>query len=157
MKYFAPLLIAFLFATQSSAQKVTFNGDTAFVDGVAQFLFMKEDCIWGNCNYRIRSFDGTDLIFITSNSYIDKSTISETNKEGTTVWFFEWTFLASEKQIETAHINEKKLVKLIYNNGLIKDSKIDAEQERKFVLVNGKKYSEKRDGQKQPQVIIIKE
>ncbi len=125
--------------------KVVTSLDTIFVGGTPYALMIEDESsvLWVK-NYMIYGLDGTDLIFISNDSY-DKPNPAMTSTNGIEkVSYRIFKFLESEEECEIRWTIGLDLDEVIAKNNLIKDNGINQEAAHKFVIKNGKKFSEEK-------------
>lgn len=125
--------------------KVVTSLDTIFVGGTPYAVMVVDESsvLWMK-NYTIYSLDGTDLIFISYDSY-DKPNPSMTSNNGLEkVTYRIFKFLESEEECEIRWTLGLDLDEVIAKNNLVKDNGINQEAAHKFVIKNGKKFSEEK-------------
>lgn len=147
------VLLFSAFAAQAEKQKITFNEDTVLVDGVRYCILERKSGPSGD--YVVKSLDGKEQIYLKLLDYNDPSKVNQSNPTGRET-YFEVTFLGSEQKCEVDAPGGKKwTAKIIVDNQLLKGNEVDAAAEKKFILINGTKFSERKRALGGPDVIII--
>ncbi|CAN5917299.1 hypothetical protein BH11BAC7_BH11BAC7_14960 [soil metagenome] len=155
MKKYCVLILLFLTATltvSAQKQKITLDDDTIMVDGQQYGILEKKMGV--GFHYTVRSMDGKELMYLLFLEFNDPSEINSANPKGN-VPYFEVTFLGSGKKCEIPTATKKGLAKMIVENNLLKGNDVDAEAEKRFILINGTKFSEQKQSLQGPKVIII--
>lgn len=125
--------------------KVVTSLDTIFVGGTPYAVMLEDESsvLWVK-NYTIYSLDGTDLIFISNDSY-DKPNPAMTSTNGIEkVSYRIFTFLETEEECEIRWTLGLDLDEVIAKNNLINGNELNKEAAHKFVIKNGKKFSEEK-------------
>lgn len=136
--------LSFLLAFVASAQKqkVSFNEDTVLVDEVPQFILIKGKGM--SFDFSVKNLKGEDLFFMQFLEFNNPNKINNANPKGR-VTYFEFTFFNDKQKCENIGASTKKgIAKMIVENNLVLDQKVNQEAENKFVLVNGMKFSEEK-------------
>ncbi len=150
VRYLMPLIFFLGVVVPSSAQKYDQKkySDIVTKDGVDYLKIETKGCGFGQqCAFHIYDAAGTKVIIVTMESFEDPAAVSKSDPEGT-VRFSTYIFPTLEKKAEYAYVRGKahKLVKDIDSNELIRDGMLNEEAVNEFVLVNGMKFSQQRDG-----------
>lgn len=141
------------FSAYAQKQKVTVDDDTIKVDGHNYAIIEKKSGL--AFDFTIKSLDGKEQIFFKMLEYNDPQEVNSGNPKGR-VTYFEVTFLNSGNKCEVMCPGTKKgTAKIVVENALIKDNAVDPDAEKKFILINGTKYSERRKALERPDIIII--
>jgi len=144
-----PLFLILGAATTSTAQKYEQKkgSDMVTKDG-KEFLRMEtKGCGFGQpCTFHVYDAAGTKVIIITMESFKDPAEVGPNDREGW-VYFSTYYFPTLDKKAEYAFVRSKadKLAKDIDSNGLFQDGFLNMEAVNEFVLVNGTKFSQRRD------------
>lgn len=151
MKY-ALLLISLVIYFSAIAQKAKIDDDIAYIDGMEYVRW--ESKMLGN-EISVKSLtDNEELIFLSSQQYNDQTQATASNPQGR-VAYYEVVFVPLNKKCEITSNFPKALLKLIYNNSLIKDNKLDEAKVDAFILKYGTKFSDRRKSSSSPVNIII--
>jgi hypothetical protein len=149
----AVMFFAVTFSVQAQKQKITFDEDTILVDGVRYGILERKNGPSGD--YIVKTLDGKEQIYLKLLDYNDPAKVNQSNPNGRET-YFEVTFLNTEAKCEVDAPGGKKWVaKIIVDNQLLKGNEVDAAAEKKFILINGTKFSERRNALGGPKVIII--
>ncbi len=139
------LLLAFtLFSLALSfgqKEKISIDKKIVSVNGVPVFELDVTD----NANsIKVSNLDGKELIFFKGLDFYDSQEITSGNPKGRVI-YYETTFMNDQRQCEL-HIPgmRKAFVKFILENKLIVDGEVNVEAEDRLILINGKKFSERR-------------
>jgi hypothetical protein len=155
MKKVPVLILLFLlagFTAQAQKQKVTIDDDTIKVDGHPYGIIERKGIVF---DFTIKSLDGKEQIYLKYMEFYDPHEVSSANPKGT-VNYFEVTFLNSGGKCEVmTAANKKGVAKIIVENNLLKDNAVDPDAEKKFIMINGTKYTEQKKSLEGPKVIII--
>lgn len=141
MKYLTLLTVLLFFGVNSIAQKAKIKDDVAYIDGVAYVNYKK-----GNManEASVMALDSsTEEVFISFQDYTDPNKVSKSNPEGKVRWV-EINFLTLGIKCEVDSRGHKGLVKLLYENGVYQDGKLNEEAAKRFVQKYGSKFSENR-------------
>lgn len=155
MKKLLPFLLLLLVSPVfAQKQKVDFDNDTIFVNKAPYATLIKSAGTTGS-DLSLRTLDGKEQIFFKFLEYSHPSKANSGNPTGRII-YFEVTFFNDGQKCEIRHYaSKKKLAEFIVENGLISGNTVDAEAEKRFVMVNGKTFSAERDRLMAPDVIII--
>lgn len=157
MKLFNTLFLLLLFTgvSYSQKQKVTLEDDTIQVDGKNYAIIEKKSGL--AFDFTIKTLDGKEQIYFQFLEFNNPNKINSGNPKGR-VTYYEVTFFSSGQKCEVQSPGAKKgVAKLVVENNLIKENEVDAESEKKFILIHGMKYSKERETLNGPSVIIIKD
>lgn len=124
------------------AQKVDVDDGVVTVDGISYCKLVKKECKLGLCDFSVQSLDGTEVAFIKWMDYHDEDRRQQANPEGR-ILFYDWTFLGSGAKCETDQMSQKNLAKILVDGPLFKDGALNPDGEKKIVLVNGLRHSER--------------
>ena len=156
MKKISILILLFLiagFSAHAQKQKVTIDDDTIKVDGHPYGIIEKKNGL--STDYTVKSLDGNEQIFFKFLEYNDPNEVNSGNRQGR-VTYFQVSFFNSGGKCEIGVPATKKAVaKSIVENGLIKDNAVDPDAEKKYILINGTRFSQRRNQLAGPKVIII--
>ncbi|MBK7554001.1 MAG: hypothetical protein IPI55_05255 [Flavobacteriales bacterium] len=141
MRYLLLLVVLFSFASVR-AQKVDVDDGIVAVDGTPYCKLVKKDCKLGLCDFSVQTLDGTEIAFIKWREYNDKDKQMQSNPNGR-VLFYDWTFLGTGAKCETDQISAKNVAKILVDGPLMKDGVLNPDGEKKIVLVNGMRHSER--------------
>lgn len=99
------------------------------------------------CTHYVYDATGTKVIIVTIDSFKDPAEVKQSNPNGN-VTFSTYIFPTLDKRAEYAYVRGKaeKLVKDIDSNDLIIDGLLNEEAVNEFVLINGMRFSQQRDG-----------
>ncbi|MEO8068669.1 MAG: hypothetical protein ABI599_13320 [Flavobacteriales bacterium] len=138
------LLLPFLFFMfiAVNAQKVDVDDGIVSVDGTPYCKLVKKDCKLGLCDFSVQALDGTEVAFLKWREYNDKDKRQQSNPNGR-VLFYDWAFLTSGAKCETDQISQKNVAKILVDGPLFKNGALNADGEKKIVLVNGTRHSER--------------
>jgi hypothetical protein len=154
MKKYVFLTVLFLlsvFTVSAQKQKITFDEDTILVDGVRYGILSKG---MNRGDYSLKSLDGKEQIYLKFLEYNDPTKVNSSNPTGRET-YLEVIFLNSGAKCEVDYHTKKHIAKVIVDGHLLKNNEIDAEAEKKFILINGTKFSDRRRELGGPDVIII--
>lgn len=135
------LLTVLLVSTVAFGQKVKLEETTAFVDDVEYINYEKKNMA-NDASVRGLKADHEEL-FLTFQSYVDPNQITKSNPEGKVRWV-EFNFLDLGIKCEVPSHTHKAMVKMIYDNNLFVDGKIDPAAAERFVSKYGMKFTEAR-------------
>ncbi len=136
-----------------SAQKVSVNDGLIKVDNNAYAKIQKAKGL--SVDFTISSINSEELIFFKFREFNNPNKVTKSNPKGR-VTYYEITFLKSGSKCEMDCNSTKKAVaKVVVENKLIAENKINVESERNFILKNGTRFSEERKVLEGPNVIII--
>jgi hypothetical protein len=142
-------LIFLLLATGTDAQSLEYDKKKKMITvggtPVAKMYRKKGDMLGINKNFDIQSLGGEKLIFfkfytktrVTGRRY-DNTRNRWVNEEESTIWY-EITFIPSGNKVNMKRsmgLSAKGVLKLLQNNRLIKDNKINPEGETNFININ---------------------
>jgi hypothetical protein len=142
-------LIFLLLATGTDAQSLEYDKKKKMITvggtPVAKMYRKKGDMLGINKNFDIQSLEGEKLIFfkfytktrVTGRRY-DNTRNRWVNEEESTIWY-EITFIPSGNKVNMKRsmgLSAKGVLKLLQNNRLIKDNKINPEGETNFININ---------------------
>lgn len=134
------------------AQKVKFDEGLVFVDEMDWAKWS------GNKLSNDRSISSLttdeELIFLRWDDFYDPSEVSAANKDGKNR-YVEINFLTLGKKCEVPVDMPKGIVKLLYENKVLVDSKIQPENVERMIAKYGMKYTERRKELNSPVNIII--
>ncbi|MEO5645003.1 MAG: hypothetical protein ABIQ40_10950 [Bacteroidia bacterium] len=151
--FFTLLLLTISLTINAQKQKVTVDNDTIKVDGTPYGIIEKKSAL--KSDYTIKSLDGKEQIFLSGQEFDDPTKINSGNPKGT-VRYFEVTFLNSGRKCEVEIASTKKgVAKIVVENHLLKGNEVDSDAEKKFIVVNGTKFTERKNQLAAPKVIII--
>ncbi|MEO5642898.1 MAG: hypothetical protein ABIQ40_08950 [Bacteroidia bacterium] len=106
-------------------------------------------------DYTVKTLDGKEQIFLSSQEFNDPTKVNSGNPEGK-VHYSEVTFLNSGGKCEIdMPISKKAVAKIVVENHLLKGNEVDADAEKKFISIKGTKFSERKNVLNGPKVIII--
>ena len=156
MKKYLVLFLVFA-ATQavfSQKAKITFNGDTAVVDGKPFVILAKKGGL--SADLKVKSLNGTALINFNFQEYDNPNKINSGNPKGR-VTYFEITFLdATGGKCEADVFSSKKAItKLLLEEELIAGNELNPTSVKNFIAIRGTKFSEEKAALNGPKVIII--
>ncbi|MFZ1687300.1 MAG: hypothetical protein WAU70_07760 [Flavobacteriales bacterium] len=132
----------FSMSTLLHAQKVDVDDGIVTVDGTPYCKLVKKDCKLGLCDFSVQGPDGTEVAFLKWREYNDKDRRQQSNPNGR-ILFYDWTFLGTGAKCETDQISQKNVAKILVDGPLFKDGALSADGEKKIVLVNGMRHSER--------------
>ena len=141
MRYLLLTVLLFVFASVH-AQKVDVDEGIVTVDGTAYCKLVKKDCKLGLCDFSVQTLEGTEVAFIKWREYEDKDKRQQSNPNGR-ILFYDWTFLGSGAKCETDQVSQKNVAKILVDGPLFKDGAVNADGERKIVLVHGTRHSDR--------------
>lgn len=128
-------------------QKVKVDDGVATVDGVEYVMWDLKNM--GN-EVSVKELNGTEeVLFIIYRNYSDPSRVSNANPEGKVRWE-ELNFLTLGIKCEVQSMGQKGLIKLLYENEVFIDGKLNEANARKLVSKYGTNYSDNR-----PAAVII--
>lgn len=126
MKQLLFVLMNFLFFAPIFSQDFKIKDGKATVDGLPYCTIIEDGGL--SKRYTIKSLDNKELLFVKSESLI---------VDGQSIFFYTMTVFETEENFEIGFVSlrmSKFLVKSMYENGVIKDNKIDEEGLKKFKL-----------------------
>ncbi len=126
MKQLLFVLTNFLFFVPIFSQDVKIKDNKATIDGTPYCMIIEDGGL--SKRYTIKSLDDKELFFVKAESLI---------VNGQSVVFYTMTILDTEENFEISLLSlrmGKLLVKTLYENGVIKDNKIDEEGLKKFKI-----------------------
>lgn len=137
------ILFCLTFVSMLSAfgQKVKIDENIASVDGV-EYIYYEKKNMANDASVHGLSTDHEE-IYLTYQSYNDPSQASKANPEGKIRWI-EVNFLDLGIKCEIPNNTHKAVVKMIYENNLFTDGKVDPESAERFVSKYGTKFSDNR-------------
>lgn len=144
MKNACLLLLLALFSISTSfsqKEKISINKNLVSVNNVPVFELDVTDN--GN-SIKLSNLDGKELAFFKGLDFYDSQEITSGNPKGRVI-YYETTFMNDQRQCEL-HIPgmRKAFVKFILENKLVVNGEINVEAEDRLILINGKKFSERR-------------
>lgn len=140
------------FSVYAQKQKVTIEDDTIKIDGKNYAIIEKKGGM--GMQFSVKSLDGKEQIFFNMLEFNDPQERNSSNPQGR-VTYFEVTFMNSGGRCEVMGVGKKGLAKMVVENNLIKDNSVDADAEKRFIMINGTKYSERKKVLDSPDIIII--
>jgi hypothetical protein len=157
MKKYFLLTVLFLIVTstiKAQKQKITVDNDTIKVDGTAYGIIEKKNAL--QSDYTVKSLDGKEQIFFKYQEFNDPAKADNYGNPQGKVTYFEVTFLNSGGKCEMDIAATKKgVAKVVVENHLLKGNEVDSDAEKKLILINGSKFSERQNALNAPKVIII--
>lgn len=117
-------------------------------DGADYMRIETKGCGFGQtCAHHVYDAAGNKVIIVTIESFKDPAAVNQSNPNGN-VFFGTYIFPTLNQKAEYAYARGKaaKLAKDIDSNELIRDGVLNEEAVNEFVLVNGMKFSQQRDG-----------
>src|SRR4051812_33039433 len=152
--FFTLLFLVTGFSAYAEKQKVTVDGDTILVNDKPYGIIEKER--GADMGFTVRSMDGKEQINFKQFQFNDPTEINSANPKGT-VSYFAVTFMVSGNKCEIRAVATKKnMAKAIVDNNLLTPTGVDAEAERRYILLNGSKYSERQKALGAPTIIIVR-
>jgi len=150
VRSFIALLLLLGAALPATAQKYDQKKDSDMVtkDGADYMRIETKGCGFGQtCAHHVYDAAGNKVIIVTIESFKDPAEVKQSNPSGN-VTFSTYIFPTLDKKAEYAYVRAKaeKLAKDIDSNELIQDGLLNEEAVNEFVLVNGMKFSQQRDG-----------
>lgn len=150
--YFLLLLTG---VSYSQKQKVTLEDDTIQVDGKNYAIIEKKSGM--SFDFTIKTLDGKEQIYFQFLEYNNPNKINSGNPKGR-ITYYEVTFFGTGQKCEVQSPGTKKgVAKLVVENNLITANEVNAESEKKLILIHGMKYSKEKETLNGPSVIIIKD
>jgi hypothetical protein len=144
MKKLFSLLLLVVASFSVSAQKVSYDDDTIYVDKTPYAVLEKSGGSLSS-DMSLKSLDGKEQVYFKFLEYNDRQKINSSNPQGRII-YFEVTFFGDGQKCEIRHYaSKKKLAELIVENKLLNGNAVDADSEKRFVTINGKTFSEQRD------------
>lgn len=132
---------------QQSREKnnVVTSLDTIFVGGTPYAVMIADDGAGlGVKDYTIYNLEGLDLIYISHDGY-DKPNPAMTSTNGLEkVIYRTFKFLETEEECEIKWTLGQDLDEIIAKNNLLNGNELNKEAAHKFVVKNGKKFSEEK-------------
>jgi hypothetical protein len=148
-------LLVITISAFSQKQKITVDDDIIKADGVDYAKIEKKSGL--SFDFTIKSLDGTDLIYFKFMEYNNPNKVNSGNPNGR-VTYYEVIFFGSGEKCEVQSPGTKKgVAKIVAENNLVKENAVDAEAEKKFILISGSNYSKEKESLNDPKVIIIKD
>ncbi len=136
------LIISFLLLGSTVfGQKIKIDGDLATVDGADYIYYLKTNMA-NNASVKGLAADHEEM-FLTYLSYNDPAEVSKSNPQGAVRWI-EVNFLDLGIKCEIPSNTHKAVVRLLYENNIFVDGKVDPEAARRFVAKYGLRYTENR-------------
>jgi hypothetical protein len=135
------LIAALLISTISMAQKVKLEETMAYVDEV-EYIYYEKQNMANDASVKGLKADHEEL-FLKYLSYTDPNEITKANPEGKVRWV-EFNFLDLGVKCEVENHTHKAMVKLIYENNLFVDGKLDQAAAQRFVSKYGTRFSDNR-------------
>ena len=136
------LTLLFFMFVSVHAQKVDVDDGIVTVDGTPYCKLEKKDCKLGLCDFSVQTLEGTEVAFIKWREYNDKDKRQQSNPNGR-ILFYDWTFLGSGAKCETDQVSQKNVAKILVDGPLFKDSVLNADGEKKIILVHGMRHSDR--------------
>jgi hypothetical protein len=145
-----PLILFLGLIVPATAQKYEQAKDSDMVtkDGKDYLKVETKGCGFdATCTHYVYDAAGTKVIIVTIDSFKDPAEVKQSNPNGN-VTFSTYIFPTLDKRAEYAYVRGKaeKLVKDIDSNDLIIDGLLNEEAVNEFVLINGMRFSQQRDG-----------
>lgn len=149
LRHLVPLLLVFGMTMPTMAQKYEQKkgSDMVTKNGVDYLRIETKGCGFGQpCTFHVFDATGQKVIIITMESFKDPAEVGPNDRDGQ-VYFSTYHFPTLDKKAEYASVRSKaeKLAKDIDSNGLFNDGILNEEAVNEFVLVNGSKFSQRRD------------
>lgn len=137
-------------AVPATAQKYDQAKDSDMVtkDGKDYLKVETKGCGFdATCTHYVYDAAGAKVIIVTIDSFKDPAEVKQSNPNGN-VTFSTYIFPTLDKRAEYAYVRGKaeKLVKDIDSNDLINEGLLNEEAVNEFVLINGMRFSQQRDG-----------
>lgn len=137
-------------AVSGTAQKYDQKKDSEIVtkDGVDYLRIETKGCgFTPDCAHHVYDAEGKKIIIVMIESFKDPAAVNQSNRDGN-VSFSTYLFPTLDKKAEYVYVRAKadKLTKDIDRNDLIQDGLLNEEAVNEFILVNGMKFSQQRDG-----------
>lgn len=142
------LLMLLGFSTTSNAQKVKIKNEIATVDGEDYVKVISPPMVNEVSIYELNSED--EIIFMQYFNYSDPSKVSNGNPQGMVRWV-EVKFLNENLVCEISTRTPKGLIKVLYENNIFVDGKLNVENAQKFVTKYGTSFTDNK-----PATIIIR-
>ncbi len=139
-KLFALSLLLVSLASFGQKQKIKFDNDTAFVDGVPYVIFEE---VRGTTTRKVKSLTGKDLIILRLDSYVHAKYVNSVNKSGEVV-YYEFQFMNDKRVCETYAQPRKGIVKTLLENELIENNEVNVTAEDAFISLHGTRFSEEK-------------
>ncbi|MDD2983440.1 MAG: hypothetical protein PHQ74_08630 [Crocinitomicaceae bacterium] len=128
-------------STFAQKDKISIDKNIVTVNGVAVFELDVTDN--GN-SIKLSNLDGKELAFFKGLDFYDSQEITSGNPKGRVI-YYETTFMNDQRQCELSIPGMRKaFVKFILENKLVVDGEINVAAEDRLILINGKKFSERR-------------
>lgn len=124
-----------------NAQKVKIDDDIAYVDDVEYCKYVRKNMA-NEADIKGMNAD-RDEIFMSFQSYIDPNEVSKSNPEGKVRWI-ELNFLELGIKCEVQSNTHKWIVKLLWENNIFVDGKLDPEAARRIVSKYGTRFTDNR-------------
>lgn len=119
--------------------------DTIFVGGSPYAVMIADEgSNLGVKDYTVYSLDGVDLIYISHDGYDKPNPAMTTNNGLERVIYRIFTFLETEEVCEIKWTLGQDLDEIIAKNNLISENVLNKEAAHKFVIKNGKRFSEEK-------------
>ncbi len=151
------LLLGLMFfgAENTFAQKVKYDNDTVSVDGKPYAIMKKKNVGPMRNDYVVSALTGTELIYFKS---VLRDWYGTGFKYGSgQEMFYEVNFIATGNKADLKHYTGSGFAKLIVENNLVKDNAVDAESEKRFILLNNGSLASVRNAtpaEPQPAVVV---
>jgi len=145
MKYLRLSLIVLFISINLHAQKVKISKEVVSIDKVEMYLMVKTS--YDRFSFSIKNLEGEEIFFVKAESYKDSKEVSQHNKDGS-VSYFSILDVKTNKVIfehELSIGSKKRLFKLIYNEELIKNGKLNEDVAERLSIRIGKPFSRKRE------------
>ncbi|MEO5641874.1 MAG: hypothetical protein ABIS12_01035 [Bacteroidia bacterium] len=147
------LLLSVSLTMNAQKQKITLDNDTIKVDGVAFGIIEKKSAL--KSDYTVKTLDGKEQIFLSGQEFNDPTKVNSGNPDGK-MRYLEVTFLNSGGKCEIVMpFGKKGVAKIVVENHLLKGNEVDTDAEKKFISINGTKFSDRKNVLNGPKVIII--
>lgn len=148
MKIKLSIFFAFIFLF-SQAQNIDIDKEIIKVDKIPYAKIAKKNVGIMRNDYIISTIDGVELIYF-------KCELAEYNgvgyMYGNNKLIYQVYFTQSKHKVYIEHLNLKEAAKLVVENKLLKDNKIDLEAEKRFILLNNGTWEE--DDKKDKNIVI---
>lgn len=137
--------------TVSVDSKIRLENDTIYVEKKPYAALVRVGLVTIG-DLSLRSLDGKELAYFKSRDY----SVSTGPGTSTTVNYYEVTFMGDYQQCEVDFLYPPKyMAAQIVENNLVKGNAIDPDAEKRYVTINGKTFSARRDRYVNPNTIII--
>ncbi len=147
MKKMCVVVFLMISATTLWGQKVKIKDGIAYVDGVE---YIKWDYRFAGNEISVVELENeNEVLFISYLDYSDPMKVSNSNPKGLVRWE-ELKFLSLGISCEVQSMGQKGLVKLLYENEVFQQGKLNEDNARKLVRKYGTRFSDQR-----PTTIII--